>query len=76
MSEGLAILCSWSKEISSGESPPWTQNILSSIKAATGIQLNISENNFQIFKLYLLLPSNLDGVNTFVVESVDSVYVL
>lgn len=40
----------------SGLKPPWQQNILSSITAATGSRLNTSVNILNSFVLYLLLP--------------------
>ena len=36
--------------------PPWQQNILSSMTAATGRQLNTSVNVFHILVLYLRTP--------------------
>lgn len=56
ISTGLFILVIWATLHKSGLNPPWQQNILSSIIAATGIVLNRSVNVLNSFKLYRLLP--------------------
>jgi hypothetical protein len=39
-------------------SPPWTQKIFPAIKAAMGMVLKQSQNDFQILTLHLLLHSS------------------
>jgi len=55
-SVGLIILRICSRFVSSGESPPCMQKILSSTTAATGRQLKQSVNVFHSLMLYLRLP--------------------
>mmetsp|Transcript_32219 Transcript_32219/g.28547 ORF Transcript_32219/g.28547 Transcript_32219/m.28547 type:complete len:146 (-) Transcript_32219:285-722(-) len=52
---GIFLICSISSN--SGEIPPWTQKIFSSIIAATGRQLKQVMNLFQSFMLYRLFTS-------------------
>ena len=55
-SVGRMILRIYSRFVSSGESPPCMHNIFSSIRAATGRQLNASVNVFHNLIEYRLLP--------------------
>lgn len=55
-SVGLIILLICSIPCKSGDSPPWQQNIFSSMIAAMGKQLKQSVNIFHNFILYRRLP--------------------
>ena len=50
----MELICSGEER--SGESPPCMQRILSSTRAATGMQLKQSTNDFHSLMLYLDLP--------------------
>ncbi|KAH3662603.1 hypothetical protein OGAPHI_005855 [Ogataea philodendri] len=57
-SVGLLIIFISSIEFSTGDKPPWTQNIREATDAAIGSVLNVSMKIFHVFKLALLLHSS------------------
>jgi len=56
--------------VSSGPIPPCMQKILSSIKAASGRQLNTSVNSFHTLSEYFLLPS-ITKKHTLIIEPIN-----
>lgn len=56
ISVGRTMELIWSTESRSGERPPCIHSILSSMRAATGMQLKQSTKDFHNFTLNLLLP--------------------